>query len=139
MTERPPGAALFVRLFPLADRNVPVFHRGGEHNLRLGLAEVLQLVDEVIQLLCGLEKDLDQHGIRSGHTVALDDVRDGVDERVEFLFLCGLDLEVDKSLDVVAEQKRVELRMVSADNAGALHLLDQDQNQDIHQQNRDRM
>ena len=36
-----------------------MFHRGGEYNEGFGSTKVLQLVDKMIQLHCGLESNLD--------------------------------------------------------------------------------
>ena len=108
---------------PLRHRHIPVFHRGGENDLRLCLSEVLQFIDKMVKLLCDLENDLDQHGVLPGDAVAFDDIRYRADEGIEFLFLIWLQFEVDKCLDVVSEENGVDRGVIAADEAGVFHFL----------------
>ena len=100
-----------------------MFHRGREDDEGLGLSEVLEFIDEVIELFGGLESGLDEHGVIPGHAVALDDVVDGADVGIELLFLGRSDLEIDEGLDAIAELPVVDLGMIAADDAGALEFL----------------
>ena len=44
---------------------------GGEYHLGTGLAELLELAEETIELHCALEGNLHDHGVFSGNAAAL--------------------------------------------------------------------
>ena len=50
----------------LSHRQIPVFHAGGKYDQSFCAAELLKLVDKVIQLYSGAEAYLDEHGIIAG-------------------------------------------------------------------------
>ena len=69
--------SVFLReTFGFGKAHVAVLNRCGECDERLGAAEVLQFIDEVIQLHGGLENNLDQHRIIAGYAAALNNIRD---------------------------------------------------------------
>ena len=113
---------LFLLPAGVSDGNVPVLHRCGKGNQCFGLAEVLKLVDKVIQLFGGLKSCFDQHGVIPGYAAALDDIADLLNIRIKLLLLVRLYLQIDKGLDVVAELPVVHLRVIAADHAGLFHL-----------------
>ena len=46
-------------------------YMGGEYHLGTGLAELLELAEEAIELHCALEGNLHDHGVFSGNAAAL--------------------------------------------------------------------
>ena len=54
----------------LLHRQISVFYAGREYDLRFGAAELLELVDEMVQFHGGTEGYFDEHGVIAGDAVA---------------------------------------------------------------------
>ena len=92
---------------------------GAEDDLRTGLAEaLLDGVDEVVEVGCRRKDDFHDFGVVAGDAVALDNVGNTLDVRVEFLLLAGLQLDLDEGLDVKTDFFHVDAGVVASDDAG---------------------
>ena len=96
--------------------------RGGEDDLRVCLAELLQLPDESIQFIRRRKGDFQEHREFTGHTVAFQHIRDAVHERIKNRLLLGVDLQIDESFDVVTQRLKVHVSAVISDDAVPLQL-----------------
>ena len=98
---------------------------GAEDNLGAGFTEtLLDGIDEVVEIGGRWEDYLHDLGVVTGDAVALDDVRNTLDVRVELLLLVGLQLDLNEGLDMEADLLHVDAGMVASDDAGLLQLRD---------------
>lgn len=98
---------------------------GAEDNLGAGFTEtLLDGIDEVVEIGGRWEDYLHDLGVVTGDAVALDDVRNTLDVRVELLLLAGLQLDLNEGLDMEADLLHVDAGMVASDDAGLLQLRD---------------
>ena len=64
----------------------------------------LQDIYQVVELLCALESDFNDHRIIAGYTVALYDIRNLCDKVVELAFVLRRNLEVYEGLDTITKR-----------------------------------
>ena len=101
-----------------------MFHGSGKDNLRLGLPEMLQFADKMIQFGRSSEKNFYQHRIVARDAVAFDHIGTAADVGVKFLFLDGFHFQIDERLDIKTECLRIDVRIVALDIAVFFQLFD---------------
>ena len=86
----------------------------------MGAAELLQMVDELVQFLGGAEQYLDQHAVIPGNAVALHHVGAALDVRVELRLALGVHIQIDEGFDRVAGLGGVDLGLIAGKHPFAL-------------------
>lgn len=96
-----------------------MLYRGRKDDLGAGAAELLQMVDELVQLLCCAEQHLDQHTVIAGDAVALHHMGAVLDIRVKLRLALGVHIQIDEGLDHVPQLGGIDLRLIAGDSPRA--------------------
>ena len=84
----------------------------------MGAAELLQMVDELIQFLGGAEQHFDEHAVVAGDAVAFHNLGTLLDVGVKLRLALGVHIQIDERLDHVAQFGGVDLGLVARQDAG---------------------
>ena len=84
----------FLLLFLLRQLNAAGRYSGGEDDLRLGVAVLLQVADEGVKLHGAWESNFQHDGVHSGDAVAFKDIWTVGDKRIEFILLFRVQCQI---------------------------------------------